>query len=59
MENIHSDTCSGINPLYGVPWAFPAPTQLDNVKSQTVTPEDFPASQQCEHHVHSIAVMTT
>ena len=32
MENIHSDTCSGINPLYGVPWAFPAPTQLDNAQ---------------------------
>ena len=59
MENIHSDTCSGINPLYGVPWAFPAPTQLDNVKSRTLTPEDFPASQQCECIVHSTAVMAT
>ena len=26
---------------------------------QTLFPEDFPVSQQCERHVHSTAVMTT
>ena len=45
MENIHPDTWLGISPLYSVPWVFPAPTQLDYVKSQTLTPEDFPTSQ--------------
>ena len=59
MENIHPGTWSGISPLYSVPWVLPAPTQLDYVKSRTLTPEDFPASQQCEHHVHLIAVMAT
>ena len=59
IVNIHQDTWSDINPLYSVMWVFSAPTQLDNVKSRTLTPEDFPASQQCECLVHSTAVMAT
>ena len=33
--------------------------RMNSHRYQTLFPEDFPVSQQCERHVHSTAVMTT